>query len=183
MGIWGAIALGALVLFLILRSGKYSLSFLAVADVLAPGLLIAQAIGRFGNWFNAELFGSPTSLPWGLKIPYGSRPEGFQDFATFHPTFLYESIWCCAAAILLLKSERVARWISPVPGQSFLAYISMYTLGRLWIESLRIDPAHHIFGVRINILVALVIFATSTTALIRRRRNFAPLNPASVQEE
>jgi len=182
MGIWGAIALGALVVGLLLRLGNYSLSFLVVADVLAPGLLIAQAIGRWGNWFNAELFGSPTSLPWGLAIPYSARPMGYEEFTTFHPTFLYESLWCLAAAILLVnsaKSERLTRWITPLPGQIFLAYISLYTFGRIWIEALRIDPAHHLLGVRINLLVALVIFATSTAALLRRRRDFALLNPPS----
>jgi prolipoprotein diacylglyceryl transferase len=181
MGIWGAIGLGCLVVWLVIQRGDYSLSFLAVADVLAPGLLIAQAIGRWGNWFNAELFGSPTSLPWGLSIPPSMRPDGYQNFATFHPTFLYESLWCLLAASLLLKSRALKNWITLRPGQNFLAYISLYTLGRLWIEALRIDSAHHLFGLRINLFVALVIFATSTTVLLRRRRDFDSANPASAE--
>jgi prolipoprotein diacylglyceryl transferase len=183
MGIWGAIALGSLTVWLLIKRGNYSLTFLIVADVLAPGLLIAQAIGRWGNWFNAELFGSPTSLPWGLSIPPSARPDGFQNFATFHPTFLYESLWCLLAALLLLRSGRLQNWITTLPGQTFLAYISLYTLGRLWIEALRIDSAHHLFGVRINIFVALVICIASTTALLRRRRLPDPANPASAQQD
>ena len=183
MGIWGAIALGSLTVWLLIKRGNYSLTFLIVADVLAPGLLIAQAIGRWGNWFNAELFGSPTYLPWGLSIPPSARPDGFQSFATFHPTFLYESLWCLLAALLLLRSGRLQNWITRLPGQTFLAYISLYTLGRLWIEALRIDSAHHLFGVRINIFVALVICIASTTTLLRRRRFPNPANPAPAQQD
>ena len=183
MGIWGAIALGSLAVWLLIKRGDYSLSFLAVADVLAPGLLIAQAIGRWGNWFNGELFGRPTTLPWGLAIPPSMRPEGYQDFATFHPTFLYESLWCLCAALALLTSRKLKNWITIRSGQTFLAYLSLYTFGRLWIEVLRIDAAHHLFGLRINIWVSLIICATSTLALIRRRSDAIPSNPASAPNE
>ena len=179
MGIWGAIALGSLVVWVLIRYGNYSLSFARVSDVLAPGLLVAQAIGRWGNWFNAELFGSPTNLPWGVSIAPADRPAVFQNFTTFHPTFLYESLWCLAIAFLLLRSKKIQSWLTPAPGQIFLAYISLYTVGRLWIEALRIDPAHLLWGVRINIWVAIVICATSTLILFRRRSGGAALNPDS----
>ena len=106
LGIWGAIAVGALAAFIFFKAKKRSLSFYQLADAIAPSLLIAQGIGRFGNWFNGELFGGPTSLFWALEIPIDNRPNGYESFTTFHPTFLYEAIWCfvIAGVILRLKS-------------------------------------------------------------------------------
>ena len=150
MGIWGAVALGVIVAHWqherLRRRGRPGLlSFGAFADALAPGLLIAQAIGRFGNWFNGELFGRPTSLPWALKIPLALRPPGYEAYPTFHPTFLYESIWCVFVATLLLLLEKRFH-----PGQGFLFYIGAYCVGRFFIESLRIDTAHAFAGLRVN---------------------------------
>ena len=168
MGIWGAIALGLLVSFIVFRSKERSLSFLHFADALAPGLLIAQAIGRWGNWFNGELFGRPTHLPWALSVPLAKRPAGFENYLTFHPTFLYESLWCLLAAIVLLKLPLFAKRVGS--GVVLLGYAALYTLGRTWIEALRIDNAHLILGLRLNIWVSAIIFILATLVLIRRIR-------------
>ena len=164
MGIWGAIALGTLVAFLVFRSKERSLGFGALADALAPGLLVAQGIGRFGNWFNGELFGGPTTLPWGLKIALPLRPAGYESFSTFHPTFLYEALWCFLAAWLI---SRIGQRIIQKQGSAFYLYIALYCLGRSVIEALRIDEAHHLFGIRLNEWVSLIgLFVASTTLFV-----------------
>ena len=168
MGIWGAVALGTLVAYLYFQIKPRSITFLQAIDALAPGILIAQAIGRWGNWFNHELFGGPSTLPWALKVPLVDRPVGYEAFATFHPTFLYESLWClcCAASIIFLPWFRTLR-----PGNTFLFYIFIYCAGRTWIEALRIDRAHLIFGFRLNVWVALVCGITSLLFFIKRERS------------
>ena len=120
-------------------------------DVVAPAIPVGQAIGRLGNWFNQELFGGPTGLPWGLEIDAAHRPAGFEDVATFHPTFLYEAAWNLALAALLVAIER--RW-RPRPGALFAGYVAGYAAGRLWVESMRIDPATELFGIRVNLWVS-----------------------------
>lgn len=147
MGIWGAIALGTLVSYLAFAHKERSTSFALFADALAPGILVAQAVGRIGNWFNGELFGGPTTLPWGLVIPAHLRPSGYTSVQAFHPTFLYEALWCliCAAAIHWLPRIRVS-----APGNIFVAYTFLYCCGRLVIEHLRIDRAHIFLGLRLN---------------------------------
>jgi len=164
MGIWGAVALGATTAFLYFRSSTRVGNFAIFADSVAPGLLIAQGIGRFGNWFNGELFGRPTKLPWALEIPLEKRPMGFETFSTFHPTFLYEAIWCLFCALLLWKSRffRFRR-----PGMVFVAYIALYSFGRIWIELLRIDSANLIFGVRLNVWVAFACLVLSASYFFR----------------
>ena len=159
LGIWGAIALGGLGAFLTYRfigRTRELPQFRFFADAIAPGIIFAQAIGRWGNWFNAELFGRPTTLPWGLEIPRWARPIGYKDFATFHPTFLYESIWCLLVGFLLISLSKKLKG-----GQVFALYVTAYCLGRLGIELLRIDEAHHIAGIRINVLVSLAVGAIS----------------------
>jgi len=168
LGIWGAVALGALVAFLKFRKGIFSQPFAVFADAIAPALLVAQGIGRFGNWFNAELFGKPTTLPWGLEIPVMSRPIGFEQFSTFHPTFLYEALWCFAGALLLSKAKSMKNLAA---GQVFLAYIFLYSLGRIWIESLRIDTAHQLFGLRLNIWVSAAAILLSAGLFLRKSRD------------
>lgn len=163
MGIWGAVALGFLVSYLYFNSHSMSVRFPQFLDAVAPGLLIAQAIGRWGNWFNGELFGTPTRVPWALEIPFSQRPLGFQNFATFQPTFLYESIWCFGSAIFIIYFKPLSKLKS---GGIFLFYIAIYSLGRIWIEAIRIDPAHHIFGVRLNVWVAGISLLLSTYSLI-----------------
>ncbi len=162
LGIWGAIALGTLAAYWAFKRAKRSLPFSAFSDALAPGLLIAQGVGRFGNWFNGELFGQPTSLPWGLEIPLAKRPLGYEGFQTFHPTFLYEALWCFAGAALLLFLSRSVR-----TGSLFVIYVGYYCLGRMWIEALRIDTAHQILGLRVNIWVSALGILVSA-ALLRR---------------
>lgn len=159
LGIWGAISLGALVAYLVFRVKNFSLSFAQFADALAPGILIAQGVGRFGNWFNGELYGSPTNLPWGLSIPGTGQ--------TYHPTFLYEALWCFIGAALLI---RVGKSRALAPGKTFLRYILIYTAGRFWIELLRIDAAHTFWGVRLNNWVGGAVFAATLYFYLRKNK-------------
>jgi prolipoprotein diacylglyceryl transferase len=152
MGIWGGIVLGTLVGIWRLRRAGVSVA--AFMDAAAPALLVGQAIGRIGNYFNQELFGGPTSLPWGLAISPAHRPAGYESFATFHPTFLYELIWNLALASFLVWLGRHRR-IRP-PGL-FALYVAGYSGFRIFEESLRVDPAHHILGLRLNFYVAALL--------------------------
>ncbi|GAA1514879.1 prolipoprotein diacylglyceryl transferase [Sphaerisporangium rubeum] len=152
LGIWGAIALGAVGVWIACRRRGLSLS--AVADVCAPGIAVAQGIGRLGNYFNQELFGGPTTLPWGLEIEPG-RPGTVPGVATYHPAFLYELLWDFAlAGVLIWIGSRFAIR----HGRLFALYVAGYTLGRFWIEGLRVDPAHEILGLRLNQWTSIVIF-------------------------
>jgi len=176
LGIWGAVALGTLVAWWqherLRRRGRQGLlSFAVFADALAPGLLFAQAVGRLGNWFNGELFGRPTTLPWGLKIPLALRPTGYEAYQTFQPTFLYEALWCVLVAVVLMLLERRFK-----PGQGFLFYIAAYCVGRLFIESNRIDTAHTIAGLRVNVWMSLFVTLIASFLFWRagRRRGMPP---------
>jgi prolipoprotein diacylglyceryl transferase len=139
-------------------------------DVVAPAVPIAQAIGRLGNWFNQELFGRPTDLPWGLRIDADRRPVGYETVATFHPTFLYEALWNLALAASLVAFER--RRPGARPGTLFALYVGGYGLGRLGVEALRIDEATRLAGLRVNTWVSLVAIAGSgvVLAVLRHRR-------------
>jgi prolipoprotein diacylglyceryl transferase len=141
------------------RAGIRLLSF---ADVLAPAMLVAQAIGRLGNWFNQELFGRPTDVPWALEIDPEHRPEAFADSATFHPTFAYEALWNLALAGLLVWIERRHRLR---PGQLFIGYVAGYAAGRLWVEALRVDPASELWGLRVNIWTSILALAAALGVL------------------
>lgn len=155
LGIWGAISLGTFAAWFRYRqlAKRVQLpAFTVFTDALAPGVLFAQAIGRFGNWFNIELFGRPLTAPWALSVPPINRPNGYSQFATFHPTFLYEAIWCTVVAILLIKFGKRFR-----SGQVFALYIFGYCLGRVAIELIRIDEAHHILGLRLNVWVGILV--------------------------
>lgn len=153
LGIWGSITGGALaVLWVCHRRG---LTFAPMADSLAPALLLAQGIGRLGNWFNQELFGSPTTLPWGLRIDPAHRPAGYLQYQTFHPTFLYELIWNVLGALALLWIDRHWRLER---GKLFALYVVVYTFGRFWVERLRIDPANHLGGWRLNSYTSVIVF-------------------------
>ncbi|MDQ6910787.1 MAG: prolipoprotein diacylglyceryl transferase, partial [Actinomycetota bacterium] len=153
LGIWGGVAAGAGVGLIVAR--RWGMSPLLLLDAVAPAIPLAQAIGRFGNYFNQELFGRPTSLPWGLEIDLAHRPAGFTDATTFHPTFLYESLWCLAVVGVVLLVER-AGWLAP--GRLFALYVAAYTFGRFWFEALRIDPANEILGLRLNDWVSILVF-------------------------
>jgi prolipoprotein diacylglyceryl transferase len=152
MGIWGGIALGTLVGIWRLRRGGVSVA--AFMDAAAPALLVGQAIGRIGNYFNQELFGGPTSLPWALEISPAHRPAGYGSFTTFQPTFLYELIWNLTLAAFLVwfgKNRRIR------PPGLFALYVTGYSGFRIFEELLRVDPAHHIFGLRLNFYVAMLL--------------------------
>jgi prolipoprotein diacylglyceryl transferase len=155
LGIWGAVTVGALGVVIGARLKGFRL--LPVLDVLAPGVLIGQVIGRWGNWFNQELFGRPTDLPWALEIDPSRRPAGYADAATFHPTFLYESLWGLAAFVLLLWADRRFRLGH---GRMVALYVMAYTAGRGWIEMLRIDDVQmsDVFGLRLNVWTSMVLF-------------------------
>ncbi|SNR33385.1 prolipoprotein diacylglyceryl transferase [Blastococcus mobilis] len=152
LGIWGAITLGGVGAWIACRQRGIPLP--AFADALAPGLLVAQAIGRLGNWFNQELFGGPTTLPWGLEIAPEHRPAEYLDVATFHPTFLYEMLWNLAAAAFVIWADRRFRLGH---GRAFALYVVSYCAGRLWIELLRTDPAETFFGIRLNVFTSVVV--------------------------
>ncbi|MFZ2625900.1 MAG: prolipoprotein diacylglyceryl transferase [Propionibacterium sp.] len=161
LGIWGAVAAGAVTGLIWCR--RHGVRFGEVADAMAPALLFAQAIGRLGNWFNQELFGRPTTLPWGLLIDPAHRPAGYEQFATFHPTFLYELIWCTIGGFLLLWLERR---LPLGRGKLFTVYVLYYCLGRFFIESLRIDPANHLDGMRLNNYTSAIVFAVAACVLV-----------------
>ncbi|MFS0703043.1 prolipoprotein diacylglyceryl transferase [Cellulomonas sp. 179-A 9B4 NHS] len=152
LGIWGAVAFGAVGAWIGCR--RHGVRLAPFADALAPGLLVAQAIGRLGNWFNQELFGGPTTLPWGLQIDEAHLPAGFEPGTLFHPTFLYELLWNLAAAALLVWLDRRFRLGH---GRVFWLYVAFYTAGRLWIELLRIDPAETVLGLRLNVWTSVVV--------------------------
>ena len=152
LGIWGAVALGALGAWIGAR--RQGVALMLVADAIAPGIALAQAIGRLGNYFNQELFGEPTSLPWGLEIDPAHRPPGFEQYSTFQPTFLYEALWMVGVALILIWADKR---FTLGHGQVFALYVVLYCLGRVWIEMLRIDTANHILGVRLNVWTAIIV--------------------------
>jgi prolipoprotein diacylglyceryl transferase len=184
LGIWGAIALGAVGAYIGTR--RAGVKFGPFADALAPGLLVAQAIGRLGNWFNQELFGSPTGLPWGLRIDDAHLPAGFPSGTLFHPTFLYELIWNLAAAAVLLWADRRFRLGH---GRVFWLYVLAYCLGRVWIEYLRIDTANHFLGLRLNVWTSILVGLGALVAFVvigRRhpgRDTTVLLAPPAAQDE
>jgi prolipoprotein diacylglyceryl transferase len=167
LGVWGGIGLGTIVGMIVAhRSGA---DVAKLADCVAPGLLVAQAIGRIGNWWNQELFGKPTDLPWGLEIDPENRPIEYVENETFHPTFLYEALWCLGAVVVLLLVERFFRLR---PGNLFALYVFLYSIGRIWIELLRIDPSHEIAGVRLNVWVAILFALGAAAVFVWRQRSW-----------
>jgi prolipoprotein diacylglyceryl transferase len=154
LGIWGAIALGAVGAYIGCRRAKAS--FPALADCLAPGLAFAQAIGRWGNYFNQELFGKPTTMPWGLRIDASHAANANLPAGIYHPTFLYESLWDVGTGLIVLWAYRRFRMGH---GRAFLLYVMLYVAGRSWIEYLRVDHANHILGLRLNDWTCMLVFA------------------------
>jgi prolipoprotein diacylglyceryl transferase len=152
LGIWGAVALGALGAWIGARRAGVALP--PVADAVAPAIALAQAIGRWGNYFNQELFGKPTTVPWALEIDPAHRPAGYEQFATFQPTFLYESLWLIGMVLVLVWADKRFRMGH---GRVFALYVLLYCIGRFWIESLRIDDAHHILGLRLNDWTSILV--------------------------
>lgn len=152
LGIWGAILFGGVGAWIGCK--YYKIYLPPFADAIAPGIIFAQAIGRLGNYFNQELFGKPTDLAWGLEIAEKFRPQGFESFTTFHPTFLYEIIWNVLIGFGLIYLDRKYKIGH---GRLFALYVSLYSLGRLFIENLRIDEARLILGFRFNVFTSLVV--------------------------
>lgn len=196
LGIWGAVAFGALGAWIGCR--RYGVPLAAYADSIAPGLVVAQAIGRLGNYWNQELFGAPTTVPWALEV-FVRTPGGIAGVApaaggvceydtswikatpeilcgTYHPTFLYELLWNLGVAALTVWADR--RWRLG-GGRVFALYVAGYTLGRGWIEMLRIDPANHVLGLRINVLTSIVVFLAAVVFLLVRR----PTRGADMRED
>jgi prolipoprotein diacylglyceryl transferase len=165
LGIYGAILGGALGAALGAR--RAGVPLLVILDCAAPGTALAQALGRFGNYANQELFGGPTSLPWGLEIDPAHRPPQYLNDATFQPTFLYESIWNLIVMAVLLRVSR--RWRRQPAGYVLALYLGLYSLGRFFVEGLRVDPAHHLGPLRLNQVVAAIVFAVALAALWRLR--------------
>ncbi|BCJ30874.1 prolipoprotein diacylglyceryl transferase [Actinocatenispora sera] len=156
LGIWGAVAGGALGAWIACRRRGLPLS--VVADALAPGLPVAQAVGRWGNWFNQELFGRPSNLPWAVQIDPEHRIIGYEQYATYHPTFLYECIWDLLVALAVWLLDRKFRFGR---GRAFALYVALYVFGRFWVESLRIDHANTFFGLRLNDWVSILVFVAA----------------------
>jgi prolipoprotein diacylglyceryl transferase len=152
--------------------------FLSFADALAPGLLLAQAAGRLGNWFNHELFGAPTDLPWGLEISSDNAafPAGLADGTLFHPTFLYEIVWNLAGVVAILLLERAfnMRW-----GRAFAVYLIWYGTGRAFLESIRVDPSEMFLGIRVNVWAsfAAVLVGIVMLFVLRHRHTGSEVSP------
>lgn len=134
-------------------------------DVVIPAIPLAQAIGRLGNWWNQELFGGPTSLPWGVEIDVKNRPLEYVGSTAFHPTFLYEMLWNLALCYLLVRIDRRRRLR---PGNLLPLYVGGYFLGRLWIEAMRVDTATRIFGIRVNIWMSIIGIGGAVVAVVAR---------------
>ncbi|WP_245155879.1 prolipoprotein diacylglyceryl transferase [Nocardioides sp. 503] len=170
LGIWGGVALGAL--GVVIAARRKGIKLLPVLDAMAPGVLVAQAIGRWGNWFNQELYGRPTDLPWGLEIDPSNWPSGltFPTGTTFHPTYLYEFLWNLAAFALVVWADRRFRLGH---GRVLALYVMAYTAGRAWIEDLRIDTVelNNVGGLRFNVWVSIILFvAAAAYFLLSLRR-------------
>lgn len=173
LSIWGAIAGGIGAAAIVVR--RHGVPVARFFDAAAPALLVGQAIGRIGCYFNQELFGRPTNLPWALEIEPQHRPDGYEAYETFHPTFLYEIVWNFALFAALRWLERRFR---PWPGVIFGLYVAGYSLLRVFIELLRVDPSAHLFGLRLNFYVAAALFLAASMFLVRLQRR-GVLRPAT----
>jgi prolipoprotein diacylglyceryl transferase len=169
LAIFGALLFGSFGAYLGARQS--GIKFISYLDAVAPGVLLAQAVGRWGNYFNNELFGQPTDLPWGLQISSDNPayPAGLPEGVLFHPTFLYESIWSLVGVAILLQADKRfnLRW-----GKMFGLYLIYYSIGRVWVEAIRIDPSEIVLGLRINIWSAILGMVVGLAViLIQSRRH------------
>jgi phosphatidylglycerol:prolipoprotein diacylglycerol transferase len=165
LSIYGAIIAGALITFIFAR--KHKIPFLKLSDLIAFSLPLSQAIGRLGNYFNHEAFGKPTNLPWKIFIPQGSRPAGFENYAYFHPTFLYEGIWNLIVFFILIFIAKKLKRSSDRPGVITASYLFLYSIGRFWIESIRLDSAF-MGSLKTNQITALLLIFVSFAIMIFR---------------
>ncbi len=163
LGIWGAIALGGVGVWI--GAKRKGIRVPPVLDAMAPGVLVAQAMGRWGNWFNQELFGRPSTWPWALKIDPANRPPGYEQYATFQPTFLYECIWDLGAFAFVIWADRRFKLGH---GRVMALYVMAYTAGRAWIEMLRIDDVEyqHVLGLRLNVWTSIVLFVLAAVYFV-----------------
>ncbi len=182
LGIWGGIAAG--VLGAAVAAKRRNMKMLPLADAVAPALLLAQAIGRFGNYFNQELYGRPTKLPWGLEIDPAHYPSGktFPSGTVFHPTFLYEAVWNLGGMGVVLWADRR---FNLGRGRAFALYVMVYTAGRGWIESLRIDDIelNNVLGLRWGVWMSIVLFAAAAGYFVWAGRNRSGGREESVYRE
>jgi prolipoprotein diacylglyceryl transferase len=169
LGIWGGVAGGAVGALIACRQVGIPLTF--AADAIAPALPLAQAIGRWGNWFNNELYGRPTTLPWGLQVHQMSDGRAtvidgnlMNKPGLYHPTFLYESLWDVGVAVLVFVLDRKYKFGK---GRAFALYVMAYTVGRFWVEALRIDDANHILGLRLNDWTSIIVFLGALAYFLR----------------
>ncbi|MGW7403682.1 prolipoprotein diacylglyceryl transferase [Streptomyces sp. NPDC054833] len=179
LGIWGAIALGAVGAWIGCR--RRGIPLPAYADAIAPGIALAQAIGRWGNWFNQELYGRETHVPWALHI---TSSEGGRVPGYYHPTFLYESLWCIGVALLVIWADRRFQLGH---GRAFALYVAAYCVGRGWIEYMRVDDAHHILGLRLNDWTAMIVFLLAVVYIVvsskKRPGREAVVEPGAAEGE
>jgi prolipoprotein diacylglyceryl transferase len=183
LGIWGAVALGGVGAWIACR--RRGISLPVFADAVAPGIALAQAIGRWGNWFNQELYGRATTLPWALEIDPAHRPADTPDAATYHPTFLYESLWNLGVALVVVLADRRFRLGH---GRAFALYVAAYCVGRVWIENLRVDESNLVFGLRLNVWTALVVLVGAVSYLgvsawLRPGREVSPFRRRSARSQ
>jgi len=162
LGILGGVIVGYLAAMIYCK--RANLDLRTVMDVAAPSIPLAQMIGRWGNWFNQELYGRPSELPWALEIDPENRPVQHLEQATFHPTFLYESLWNLMVVLVLIKIDRMKRLTA---GMLFIVYFALYSIGRIWVEALRIDEATKIAGLRVNIWVFSLLLLLSLGLLFK----------------
>ncbi|MFL6238452.1 MAG: prolipoprotein diacylglyceryl transferase [Actinomycetes bacterium] len=166
LAIWGAIAGGVLGAWFALH--RRGIPLAPMADAVAPALAVAQAVGRWGNYFNQELYGRVTHLPWALEIDPSNRPSRTLSVGLYHPTFLYESFWDLGVAGLVIWADRRYRLGH---GRAFALYVAAYTAGRAWIEYLRVDQANHFLGLRLNDYVSIVVFLAAAGYFVVRRNS------------
>ncbi len=184
LGILGGVIAGYLATILYCK--RANLDFRTAIDIVAPSIPLAQMIGRWGNWFNQELYGRPSDLPWALEIDLENRPTQHIEEATFHPTFLYESLWNLMVVLALIKIDRMKKLSK---GMLFIVYLSLYSVGRIWVEALRIDEATKVAGLRINIWVFSILLLMSLGLLIkvgwfdRSSRESSDTNPDTPDSE
>ena len=164
LGIWGGVAAGALGAWIGCR--RHGVSLPLFADAAAPAVAVAQAIGRLGNYFNQELYGRASTLPWAVEIDPAHRPADTPRVGTYQPTFLYELLWDLGVAVVVVWAHRRFRLVG---GRAFALYVALYTVGRAWIEYLRVDHANHLFGLRLNDWTCLIVFSGAVVFFVLRR--------------